>query len=150
MAPVENDLANEDLAKKMGELGRVLGAREAGHLDALATARDLARQLHDKVATALAHFHAAAGTAGASHFQVALGDPHLDDKHVRAFEFDLRRGRHRVIVTVKSRGEVTLVGPFHQGKAEGPCRSFPFDAEAEIESALGALLETFLEQAFTP
>ena len=38
-----------------------------------------------------------------------------------------RAGAVAPIVTVKSRGEVTLVGPFHAGKAEGPCKSFPFD-----------------------
>jgi hypothetical protein len=145
VAPVENTLE-----KKMDELGRALGAREAGHHDALEAARERAQQIHEKVAAALAQFHAAAGVEGAPHLQVTLGEPHLDDKHVRAVEFDLRRGRHRVIVTVKSRGEVTLVGPFHQGKTEGPCRSFPFDAEPELEAALCTFLETFLEQAFTP
>jgi hypothetical protein len=53
-------------------------------------------------------------------------------------------------VTVKSRGEVTLVGPFRSGKEEGPCRSFPMDAELEISAALGDFLERFLDQAATP
>ena len=145
MAPLENALA-----KKMDEVGRAIGSREASHHDALEAARERAQQLHETVATALAHFHAAAGAEGAAHLQVVLGEPRLDDKHIRAVEFDVRRGRHRVIVTVKSRGEVTLVGPFHQGKTEGPCRTFPFDAEQEIEAALGTFLEAFLEQAFTP
>ena len=63
---------------------------------------------------------------------------------------DLRRGRHQAIVTVKSRGEVTLVGPFRAGKVEGPCKSFPFDAEPEIEAELGSFLERFLHEAATP
>jgi hypothetical protein len=151
VAPVENTPALEGpLAKKMDEVGRVLGAREAGHREALEAARERAGQLREQVATALARFHAAAGSAGAPHLQVDLGELRTDEKHVRAVEFDLRRGRHRVIVTAKSRGEVTLVGPFHQGKTEGPCRTFPFDAEPEIEAALGGFLESFLEQAFTP
>ncbi|MEN8182314.1 MAG: hypothetical protein ABFS46_07245, partial [Myxococcota bacterium] len=62
----------------------------------------------------------------------------------------LRRGRHQAIVTVKSRGEVTLVGPFRSGKTEGPCRSFPYDAEEELHKALGDFLERFLEEAATP
>jgi hypothetical protein len=51
---------------------------------------------------------------------------------------------------VKSRGEVTLVGPFRDGKTEGPCKSFPFDAESELHDALGDFLEAFLEDAATP
>jgi hypothetical protein len=53
-------------------------------------------------------------------------------------------------VTVKARGEVTLVGPFHAGKVEGPCRSFPIGSDAEIETALADFLERFLEEAATP
>jgi hypothetical protein len=54
------------------------------------------------------------------------------------------------VVVVKARGEVTLVGPFRAGKAEGPCRSLPIDANAEIESALGEFLEKLAEEAATP
>ena len=74
----------------------------------------------------------------------------VDDKHLRAVEFDLVRGRHKAIVTAKSRGEITLVGPFRIGKEEGPCLSFPFDAKDEIRSALASFLERFLEEAATP
>jgi hypothetical protein len=42
------------------------------------------------------------------------------------------------------------VGPFHRGKAEGPCLSFPFEAEAELRKALGDFLERFLEEAAQP
>ena len=73
-----------------------------------------------------------------------------EDAAVRAVEFDLARGRHRAIVTVKARGEVTLVGPFHAGKTEGPCKSFPLAAEDEIRKALGDFLERFLTEAATP
>ena len=45
---------------------------------------------------------------------------------------------------------MTLVGPFHAGKQEGPCKSFPFDAEAELEAALGDFLESFVAEAATP
>ena len=54
------------------------------------------------------------------------------------------------MVTVKSRGEATLVGPFHVGKTEGPCKSFPFAAEDELRKALGDFLERFLTEAATP
>jgi len=65
-------------------------------------------------------------------------------------EFELRRGRHRAIVTAKSRGEVTLVGPFRAGKVEGPCKSFPLEAQEELHLALGEFLEQFVEEAATP
>jgi hypothetical protein len=74
----------------------------------------------------------------------------LDDKHVRAIAFDVRRGRHAGVVTVKSRGEVTLVGPFRSGKTEAPCRTFPWDAQDDIDGALGDFLLRFLEEAVTP
>ena len=60
------------------------------------------------------------------------------------------RGRHRAIVTVKSRGEVTLVGPFQSGKTEGPCRSFPLAASSEFDAALESFVCSFIEDAATP
>ena len=73
-----------------------------------------------------------------------------DDKHLRAVQFDLTRGRYRAIVTARSRGEVTLVGPFHAGKTEGPCLTFPLDAGDDLRAALASFLERFLEEAATP
>jgi len=139
-----------DLAARLAELGRTLGSREASHGDDLERARSCAEDLRDQVAEALERFHAAAAEAGAPHLRVALGDIRLDDKHLRAVEFDLTRGRHKAIVVAKSRGELTLVGPFKTGKNEGPCLSFPFDARDEIQRALGTFLERFLEEAATP
>jgi hypothetical protein len=69
---------------------------------------------------------------------------------VRSYQFELSRGRHRAIVTVKSRGEVTLVGPFRAGKTEGPCRSFPLASSQEFEEALARFLVSFVEDAATP
>ena len=59
-------------------------------------------------------------------------------------------GRSRAIVTVKSRGDVTLVGPFRDGKTEGPCRTFPVEAGAPLDEALVEFLEKFIEEAFRP
>ena len=139
-----------DLGTRLEELGRVLGEREATHAAALDRARKQADVLHDELDSALSRFHSAAARAGSPHLEILLGEPQIDDKHIRAVEFDLRRGRYRAIVTVKSRGVVTLVGPFRTGKTEGPCRSFPADSESEIELALGDFLERFLEEATTP
>jgi hypothetical protein len=138
------------LREELEKLGRELGTREAEHGAALEAARERAVSLHAAVAEGLAGFREGAAAAGASHLDVELSEPRLDDKHVRSVEFDLWRGRYRAIVTVKSRGDVTLVGPFHAGKTEGPCKSFPFDAEAEIQDALTEFLERFLNEAVTP
>jgi hypothetical protein len=138
------------LRERMRSLGLELAAAERDHAPGLARAREAAGILRGIVAQALAAFHEAARAAGAPQLEVALGAARPDEKHLRAVQFDLRRGRHAAIVTVKSRGEVTLVGPFRQGKAEGPCKSFPIDAEPEIEAALAEFLTAFLREAATP
>lgn len=139
-----------DLGSRLEALGRTLGSREASHREALDRARSCASSLHEEIADALERFHAGAAEAGAPHLAVELSGIRPDDKHLRAVEFDLVRGRHRAIVVAKSRGELTLVGPFRAGKAEGPCLSFPFEAEDEIQAALAVFLTKFLEEAASP
>lgn len=136
-----------DFGDRFERLGHSLRDREMEHADDLERAYACAERLHAAVAKALADFNAAAGLP---QLEVELGDVRADEKHVRAVEFDLMRGRHRAIVTVKSRGDVTLVGPFKQGKTEGPCRSFPFDAGPELQVELADFLERFLEAASLP
>jgi hypothetical protein len=138
------------LEDALGHLGKTLAEREAAHAGELDAARRKAVELHQQVDSALAHYHAAIDAAGASHLRVELTEPRLDEKHVRSYEFDLRRGRHRGLFVLKSRGELTLVGPFRTGKTEGPCRSFPVEANAEIESALVDFVSSFLEEAASP
>ena len=138
------------LRDRLGALGRELAARESEHTEWLAAATQTALALHDQVDDALEAFHSAAEEAGAPQLAVVLSAVRVDDKHLRAVQFDLRRGRHAAIVTVKTRGEVILVGPFQQGKDEGPCRRFPVTAEREIEAGLGDFLTAFLNQAATP
>jgi len=139
-----------ELAARLEALGSTLGQREAAFRGELAQARDCAQRLRCCVADALARFHTAAAAAGAPHLRIELSELRADDKHLRAVEFDLLRGRHKAIVTAKARGEVTLVGPFHIGKNEGPCLSFPLDAESELREALAGFLERFVEEAATP
>ncbi len=134
----------------MRALGQELAGREAEHRAALDEAKQRALSLRAEVAGALEGWREAVTAAGAPQLAVAVGEVRPDDKHVRAVEFDLSRGRHRAVVTVKARGEVTLVGPFHAGKTEGPCKSFPFSAEDEMRKALGDFLERFLTEAATP
>ncbi len=156
------------LCERMAAAGRELGAREAPHRAALDTARQRCLALHEHVCAAVDAFHAAAAAAGAPHLRIAVGDPKLDEKRVRALEFEVRRGRYVGLVVVKGKGVVTLVGPFRRGKPEEPCRSFRFrvaeqvaegtsqdagvaaDADAELGAALGDFLERFVQEAMTP
>jgi hypothetical protein len=139
-----------ELRQRLEEIGRHVGTQEAAHAAALEEARRRADALRALVAHALDGFHAAAAASGAPQLRVELGRTRPDDKHIRAVEFEIRRGRHVGVVTVKSRGEITLVGPFHAGKKEGPCVTFPFAAERELLQALGSFLERFLAEAMTP
>jgi hypothetical protein len=150
MATELHSSSNSDLATRLEALGKRLGEREATHREGLEQARACAEKLRARIHEAFERFHAAAARAGAPHLKIELSEIRLDDKHLRAVEFDLLRGRHKAIVTAKARGEVTLVGPFRVGKAEGPCLSFPIDAERELGVALLAFLERFVEEASTP
>ncbi len=139
-----------ELGARLEELGRKLGEREVEHRESVARAREFAHQLRSEVAAAIDRFHRAAAESGAPHLNIEVSEIRVDDKHLRAVEFDLLRGRHQAIVTVKARGDVTLVGPFHAGKAEGPCLTFPIEGDEDFRAALGGFLERFLEEAATP
>jgi len=150
MSPPSSHDRAKALRERMAALGRSLGERERAEEPALAEARRVAERLHELATEAVEAFHTGATAAGAEQLRVQLFEPRVDDKHLRSVQFDLRRGRHAAIVTVKSRGDATLVGPFRVGKAEGPCKSFPFAAEEELETALGDFLARFFEEAATP
>jgi hypothetical protein len=139
---------SHSIEQRLKSLGHRLVEREGAEAPHREEANRVASRLHGRVERALAAYHEAVSSV--SSLRVSLSEPRLDDKHLHAIEFDLERGRHRAIITVKQRGEVTLVGPFRQGKSEGPCRSFPFAAEAEIEQALGDFLCRFVEAAVAP
>lgn len=131
-------------------LGREVGNREAAHAAALDEAFTVARGLHGRVAEALDAFHAALEAAGARHLRVHLAAPRLDEKHAHAVQFEVVRGRAVAIVTVRSRGEVTLVGPFAAGKTEGPCRKISWHDGAAVDEALEDFLARFVEEATQP
>ncbi len=139
-----------ELTARLEKLGRSLGEREASHQAGLSDARTCLEWVRSWVADALGAFHAAAATAGAPQLRVALSEVRADDTHLRAAQFELVRGRYRAIVTAKSRGEITLVGPFHASKTEGPCLTFPLDGGEDLRAALAGFLERFLEEAATP
>ncbi len=137
------------LDERLADLGQRYSDREAAEGEALARAWECAEALHGRVARALVSFHRSAADS-APQLQVGQSAPRVDDKHLHAVQFDLFRGRCRAIVTVKSRGDVTLVGPFREGKTEGPCRTFPIGASEPIEEALGEFLALFIEEALRP
>ncbi len=138
------------LSARLATLGRELGEREAVHGEGLERARKCVEELHGEVVAALEGFHRSASAAGAPHLRVEVSPVRVDDKHLRSVEFELVRGRYRAIITAKSRGDVTFVGPFRSGKIEGPCKSYPIDARDEVQGALADFLEIFLEEAATP
>ncbi len=137
------------LNDRVEAVARSLAKREHRHLEAIESAQYKAAELHREVSAAIDRFNAVVGET-IPYLEIEVSPPHVDEKHLHAIEFDLVRGRHRAIVTVKAKGEVTLVGPFRTGKTEGPCRSFAFDAEQDLDDALGEFLENFLEAAAAP
>ncbi|HEY8152890.1 MAG TPA: hypothetical protein VII72_02045 [Myxococcota bacterium] len=139
-----------EFAERLEKLGRNLGEREASHQAGLSEARACLERVRGWVCEALEAFHQAATAAGAPQLRISLSEVRPDEKHLRAAQFDLNRGRYRAIVTARSRGEITLVGPFHAGKTEGPCLTFPLDGGEDLRAALARFLERFLEEAATP
>ena len=137
------------LNDRIEALARDLAKRESVHVEAIEKAQQKADELYRQVGAAIARFNTVV-IPSIPYLEVSISKPRVDDKHLHAIEFDLERGRHRAVVTVKSKGEITLVGPFRTGKTEGPCRSFAFDAEQEFQDALAEFLERFLEEAAAP
>jgi len=137
------------LTDRIKAIAEELAKREAAHVEAISQARAKASALHGQVDSAITLFNEMVSD-GAPYLQVVVSPIHVDDKHLHAVEFNLERGRHRAVITVKSKGVVTLVGPFRAGKKEGPCLSFPIDETEEIDDALGDFLVRFLEEAASP
>ena len=138
------------LADQLETLGRALGERELAHAAAIEHATQRSKEIHAKVQAGLDGFHSGCREGGAPQLLVDLSTSRTDDKHLHSVQFDLSRGRFRMIVTVKSKGEVTLVGPFKAGKQEGPCRSIPLDDDVAIDLGLSEVLAGFLADAFAP
>lgn len=138
------------LRERLAQVGETLARREQEHQEGLAEAWKHAQALREAVAEGLEGFEAAISKAGAPQLSVELGPVRTDEKHVRSVEFEVMRGRHRALVIVKSRGEVTLVGPFRTGKAEGPCQSIAWDDRQAVLELMAPFLERFLEEAATP
>jgi len=135
-----------NLNDRIEAIAHDVAKRESTHLEAVAEARRKAEELHGQVDAAIRRFNETVADT-VPYLRVEVSRPRIDDKHLHAVEFNLERGRHRAVITVKSKGVVTLVGPFRTGKKEGPCLSFPVDSRAEIADALSDFLARFLEEA---
>ncbi len=137
------------LNERLEKLGQVLAERERDLSSDMDRAFGYAHKLHDRLASALDVFHAQV-MEDAPQLALTLSEVEVDEKHLHSVQFQLERGRHRAVFIVKSRGEVTFVGPFRAGKTEGPCRSFSFNSADEIEKALEDFVVAFVDQAATP
>src|SRR5512134_2397906 len=89
------------IADRLRKLGRSLGEREASHQAGLKDARVCVERLRGRVSEALEAFHRESAAAGAPQLRVVLSEVRPDDKHLRAVQFDLSRGRYRAIVTAR-------------------------------------------------
>ena len=137
------------LDERMKAIAESVVERERRHQDGMAQAADKLGELRTTVASAIDTFNATV-SADVPHLAIDVSPVRLDEKHLHAHEFELARGRHRALVIAKSNAEFTLVGPFKTGKNEGPCRTFPFSAESDLEDAIEDFLERFLEEATAP
>ncbi len=137
------------LEERMKAIADGVVERERRHADDMTHAAAKLGELRTNVARAIDAFN---GTVAGElpHLSIDVSPVRLDEKHLHAHEFELVRGRHRALVIAKSKAEITLVGPFKTGKNEGPCRTFPFSAESDLEDALEDFLERFLEDATAP
>ncbi len=135
-----------DLVSRLQELGARLVEREVVQAEGLEAAWRHAREVHALLAAGLERYHDVV-MADAPHLRVDLAEPRVDDKHLHSVEVDLQRGRHRAILTFKSKGEVTLVGPFRAGKDEGPCKSHPLSDPDAVRAASEDFLLRFIEEA---
>jgi hypothetical protein len=129
----------EDLARQQGELPRWL-----------ASARGAAEELRAQAQACVEAFVGRARALGAEQLgDVAVSPVGPDRKHVDCVQFSVERGRSVLLcVAIGSAqgGKMRLVGPFKQGKAEGPCGDFPLRG-TELERGLELRLLDLLRQA---
>lgn len=148
--PVSQSASEGALRERLCTLAEALAERESEHTAALEQAFAVSHRLHGRVLEAVDAFHSVLAARGLAHLRIRVGEPRMDDKHIRAVQFEISRGRTIALVSVKSRGEVTLVGPFKDGKTEGPCETMPWAHASTLELTLADFLERFIEQAVTP
>lgn len=139
---------------RIESLARELAARETRRITARRAAEERIHHLHDAAVAAVSSFDRIVGEEGASHLGLLrVGPVKPDDRSVRAFQFTIRRGRHRTIVITKDREDMVLVGPFKVGHLEAPCRTLHHqgnqDPSEQMESALEQLLVDLITESFS-
>ncbi len=133
--------------ERIEQLARELAARDAGLTPALQDVREAAEQLRGRALALVEAFKQVARDSGAPHLaHLEVGPVEPDEKHVDCIQFRVTRGRWEVVCVGKTKGDVTLVGPFRRGKPEKPCADYPLRGE-EVERALEDLLLRLIRAA---
>ncbi len=133
--------------ERLEQLARELAARDVGLTTTLQEVRETAEQLRGRAHALVEAFKQAARDSDAPHLaHLEVGPVGPDDRHVGCIQFRVARGRWEVVCVGKTKGEVTLVGPFRRGKPEKPCADYPLRG-AEVERALEELLLRLIRAA---
>ncbi len=128
MDPTKFEALAQDLARLQSDLPGQLA-------DVRAAAEELRKRAHECV-EAFCRRARELGAHQLEHVEVSTVGP--DDKHVDCVQFSVARGRTALLCVAIADGvggKVRLVGPFRQGKVEGPCGDYPLSG-AEVEAGL--------------
>jgi len=132
---------------EFSELAVELAQRDRDLARELDSVREPGEALRLRAVGGVEAFREAARKNGAEHLcDVAVGPLEADEKHVDCLQFRVARGRFEGVCVVKSRGDVTLVGPYKRGKLERPCRDYPIRGP-EVDAGLDGWLLELLREA---
>ncbi|MEE8558248.1 MAG: hypothetical protein V3T14_10225 [Myxococcota bacterium] len=128
-------------------LAEEFAARDRDLVPRIATLWDACERLRSVAAAAVEAFAETARSRGTPHLADLVVDPvEPDEKHVDCLQVRVRRGRWEGLLLAKSKGKVTLVGPFRRGDPEKPCRDFALTG-AEVEMGVEDLVEELIRRA---
>jgi hypothetical protein len=129
------------------QLAAALADRDRGVSSSLESVRPALEGLRAKALGAIEAFVRVARAHGGAHLtDIELSAVESDEKHVDCLQFKVARGRWELTCVGKSRGVVTLVGPYRRGGPEKPCAHFPLPS-AEADGTLQDLLLDLLREA---
>jgi hypothetical protein len=137
-------------AERFEALASELARRHAELPAQLARVRPSAQALREQAVAAVSAFTSRARALGAEHLTDVRVSPVIpDQKHVNGLQFSVERGRHVLLCVALANpdgGKARLVGPFRNGKAEGPCAEHPLGSP-ELEDALEQRILDLLREA---